>query len=146
MSRTLRDAFAHFNDAVAANPVWAWAAQSPDGKTVVVTMWRDLLHVEDGHLVFEVGPPRTGEDWDRRRGHSDRTAKLRYVQDHCGNQFQGLIVEAANPSATVKSIRRIYRTDRSPVMRLERFDRERGTFTARSVEPFSFDLGRSTTI
>ena len=106
MARTLKSAFAHFDGAVAANPVWAWAAQSSDGSTVVVTMWRDLLRVEDGYLVFEVKAPTASEDWARRLGHRDRTAKLRHVQECCDSLFHGLIVEAADPSARVKSIKK----------------------------------------
>ena len=133
MRISLRDAFAHFDGAVAVNPRWAWAAQSTDGATVVVTMWRDLLRQEGDHLVFEVIAATNGEDWHRRPGHGDRTAKLRHVRQSCDDRFVGLIVESVKPRSHVRSIKKIYRVANAPIMRIEAFDDREGTGRARSA-------------
>ena len=36
-------AFAHFG-AAGRNHVWSWSARSPDGKTIVLTLWDDQFN------------------------------------------------------------------------------------------------------
>ncbi|MBF9234617.1 hypothetical protein [Microvirga alba] len=47
-------AFAYFG-AAGRNPRWSWSARSPDGKTVVVTMWKDLITYENGTAIYDGG-------------------------------------------------------------------------------------------
>ena len=137
--RTLRAAFASYDGAVAANPRWGWAAQSPNGRTVVLTMWTDQVRGEHGHLVFEALAPNGDEAWLGRHGHRDRTTKLQHVRDRLDGLFHVVVVEAVKKNTYIRQIRKIYRAGRGLQMRLE-FLNARGEFRARSVKPASLSL------
>jgi len=48
ITRTLTAAFDYFG-ARATNVRWGWAAKSPDGSVVVITLWSDQIMRADRH-------------------------------------------------------------------------------------------------
>jgi hypothetical protein len=128
VTRTLAEAFS-FYGARAANPRWGWAAQSDDGKTVVITMWKDRIG-HDGDAIVYGFPPRPN---DRRPGYLDMIKKLRHAQDNCEGLLRTVIVEAVDTKAGTRSTRKKYDADPSLVMKLESLDARTGEFQTRSM-------------
>ena len=45
-------AFAHFG-AKGKNVRWSWSAKSADGKTVVMTLWKDLIDYSSSPIAYD---------------------------------------------------------------------------------------------
>ncbi|MEP6967210.1 MAG: hypothetical protein ABI906_03940 [Pseudomonadota bacterium] len=134
ITRTLSEALDFFG-AKAANSRWGWAAQSADGETVVLTMWRDQIEDDGDILVYGTGPSESIAAWTNRQGNRDRITKLRHAWDHCGGLFRGVIIEAVDTRAGTRSTRKKYHADATLVMKLEGpVDPQTGVFRARSVK------------
>ncbi len=132
MARTrLRDAFAHFG-ARARNHVWGWSACSADGKTVVVTFWKDhLSDLKQRPVVYDI----YGKDvhlWTKKHGNRDRINKLKWARDHCNGRFRVVITVARDEQEYPRKIRDCY-PEPNLVMRLTDLDEETGEFRAESV-------------
>jgi hypothetical protein len=48
----LAEAFAHFG-AAGKNQRWSWSARSADGRTVVLTVWKDGLNYTRKPIVYD---------------------------------------------------------------------------------------------
>jgi len=131
---TLSKAFAHFDGARATNPRWGWAAQSDDGKVVVLTMWRDQIKQDGSAIVYGPGPSADVPLWTNRLGNRDRIKKLQHAQSHCGGLFRAVIVDAVDAKSGTRSTRKKYYADDQLVMKLETLNPDTGEFIARSVE------------
>ena len=90
---TLGACFAHFR-AECANIRWSWSAKSPDGKTVVVTLWRDVIRQEHDLLTYEQ-EARTS-DKKPGLGSKERMANLIWAQDHCDGLVRVVIDGSPN--------------------------------------------------
>lgn len=135
MKRTLAEAFAYFDGAKAANPRWGWAAQSDDGRTVVLTMWKDQMSLDGDHLVYRAIARAGKDEWVKRPGNKDRLRKLQHAIDNCGGLFRAVIVEAVDTKANVRATRNTYLAHNRLTMKVESLNSETGEFWARSVEP-----------
>jgi hypothetical protein len=128
---TLKDAFAHFG-AVAANPVWAWSARSPDGATVVLTAWEDEFDPNTRPAVMDYYGDKDLARWTNRTGNKDRIRNLIHARDFCDRRFHVVMVKAKDVNASRRSI--LSRAPHPIVMRLEELDEKTGEFRAVSVE------------
>jgi hypothetical protein len=131
-TRTLTAAFDYFG-ARATNVRWGWAAESPDGSVVVITLWSDQIMRDGAVLRYSTGDRADLPNWVRRPGNRDRKKKLQHAIDHCSRLFRAVIVEAVDPAADVRTTRKQYRAAENLVMKIETFDPVTGEFTARSV-------------
>ena len=129
--RTLKKGFAHF-DAVAVNPRWAWSAQTPDGRTVVLTLWKDQIHHSGNKLKIDV----FGDDvhfWKDLPGNRDRIKKLVHARHSCDGLFRAVFVVAKDPKARPRQI--LYRyIQPTLVMKLTDLDERTGEFSEESVD------------
>jgi hypothetical protein len=128
---TLTRAFAHFEGAVARNPRWSWSARSPDGETVVLTLWEDKITHEDGGPTINC----FGDDahlWKDTLGNKDRTKNLIHARDHCDGLFRVVMVVAKDIKAVPRSIAKRY-PHPTLVMKLIKLDERTGEFSAKSV-------------
>jgi hypothetical protein len=135
LKRTLAEAFAYFDGAKAVNPRWAWAAQSDDGKTVVLTMWTDQISWRRERLLYQAKVKPGRDAWVKLQGNQDRIDKLQHAQNNCGGLFRAVIVEAIDTEARPRSTRSMYFADDELVMKLMTLNPTTGEFTALSVEP-----------
>lgn len=126
--RRLSDAFAYFDGAKARNPRWGWSARSPDGQTVVLTLWEDRIS-EDGNTVIYNDPVETGK---HKPGNKDRIKNLIWARDHCEGQFRVVVTVARDTKARPRSIAKRY-PHKTLVMKLTELDENTGAFRAKSV-------------
>ena len=125
----VEDAFAYFNGATCRNRVWSWSARSSDGRTVVVTLWKDRLK-EDGPKITTCEP---GDDSGRLRlGNKERIENLIWARDHCDGAFNVVIVVAEDIKAKPRKAAKRYPHE-SLIMKLVSLDEDTGKFTAESV-------------
>ncbi len=131
MSRgwTLAQSFAHFG-ARAINPVWAWAAASPDEKTVVLTVWEGMLK-PDG--TIDLFGDEELPQWTNLHGNRDRIRKLKLARENCGELFRVVMVKAKDTTVSPRSIASAY-PDKTRIMRLVKLDEASGEFSAVTVE------------
>ncbi|MFU7529436.1 hypothetical protein [Qipengyuania sp. ASV99] len=125
---TLTKAFAFFG-AHTHNVRQAWSAMSPDGKTVVVTLW-DHERAADGSVDYFDSVNRSR--WEKRWGNRERARHLRHALEHCEGKFRVVRVLARDKGQDTKQIaNRI--ADPHTVMQVTRFDDSTGEFAARPV-------------
>lgn len=130
-ARSLKEAFAYFG-AVKTNPVWGWAARSPDGATVAITMWEDQMEEVDGRIIYDVTHRGDLEVWRNRDGNKDRIRQLQWAIEHCHGLVRSVIVRAEDPKAVP---RKVVSSEAHPtlIMRISRLDEETGEFYAESI-------------
>jgi hypothetical protein len=131
--RTLTACFAHFG-AQCANFRWSWSARSPDGKTVVVTMWSDEIRTEGDRLAYYSTATRPSNEL----GSRERRANLIWARDNCGGLVSVVVVVAKNARAQKKSISRCFPSD-GLVMRITRLNAETGSFRLASETEYSLE-------
>lgn len=127
----LAEAFRHF-DATATNPVWGWSARSADGKTVVVTLWRDWLDYGTKPIVFDTFNRPDLHLWTDSLGNRDRIANLIWARDHCERLFRVIITVAKDVTAYPRDIEDCYPKD-DWIMQLTDLDENTGEFRAKKV-------------
>ncbi len=134
----LRDAFGFFK-AVAANPRWAWSARSANGKTVVLTWWKDEIAREGGNLIHNTyGHPRL-KRMRELLGHYDRIRNLIWAREHCGGLYRVVWCKVKDRKARVRKIVECY-PDETLWMRLTQLNETTGEF--RSVEERRGEMDR----
>ena len=89
---TLSECFSSFGTA-GSNPRWSWSARSLDGKTVVITLWKDRISFKDGAIAYEDIKIDT-EAWRQRPGNRERIQNLIWARDHCDGFFKAVITFA----------------------------------------------------
>ena len=133
MSRkmTLRDAFAVFG-AKARNPRWSWSARSPDGRTVVLTLWEDDFRPDGTVDMFGQAECRK---WRGKPGNQERIENLIYARDHCDRRFRVVRLtpkQGMRPPRSTGATAQRY-PDPTLVMELTELDPHTGEFRAKSV-------------
>jgi hypothetical protein len=117
-----------FFGAVAKNKrSMTWAAQSQDGKTVVLTMWLEEILIEDGCLVYGPHPKthRSHPDGEVRPPARDRIEKLEHARDHCKGRLRAVIIDRTTHRT------RKFIVDKDLWMNVEHVDKT-GAFCVRS--------------
>lgn len=125
-SKWTREAwFEHFG-AVCKNPRWSWSARSPDGKTVVMTMWEDEI-VWDGLKATYQSRVRIRTD--KRPGEIERLDNLKWARDYCDGRVRVVRMTARDEKADPRNIATCYPDD-DLIMRVTELDEMKGTFRA----------------
>ena len=124
---SLTAAFAHFG-VKPTNPRWSWSAVSEDGKTVVLTLWRDMFDYKQKPPAY-VDPAPNYSDWCDHRGNVDRVRHLKHAAEHCDGLFRGVMTVAKDPAAHPREIADCFPWD-GVWMRLTSFDEESGAWSA----------------
>ncbi len=128
---TLAKSFSHFG-AAGTNPRWSWSARSADGKTVVMTLWDDLLDYSNQPITYStVGAERLPECMDQP-GNRERLENLKWARDHCDGMFRVVITRAVDVGAHPREIAECFPQDRL-LMRITDLNEETGEFAAVNV-------------
>ena len=123
----LGECFAYYG-AVPRNPRWSWSARSPDGKTVVMTLWKDRLSSIGGLTVYDDRGIDTAR-WKDRPGNRERIENLVWARDRCDGYFRTIITVARDTTAQPRQIRECY-LQKNLNMRLTDLDAVSGEFRA----------------
>lgn len=126
---TLAECFQKFG-AEKANPRWSWSARSSDGKTVVLTLWCDLIRIQDKTATYDTFGLNL-DQWIDRAGNRERLENLKWARDHCDGLFRVVIIVAKDLNTHPWSIAECYPHDMQ--MRLRDLNEETGEFRAVSV-------------
>jgi len=127
---TKKACFAHYG-AVSAN-VYSWSARSADGKTVVVTLWRDLIDYKAKPVTYGTIVRGDVSIWKERPGNRERLENLKWAREHCGGRFRVVITVAKNVTASTREIEECYPQDQM-IMRITELNEETGEFKAELV-------------
>lgn len=129
---TLSECFSSFGTA-GSNPRWSWSARSLDGKTVVITLWKDRILFKDGAIAYEDIKIDT-EAWRRRPGNRERIQNLIWARDHCDGFFKSVITIAVDEHRQPRQIRECFPKPEYN-MRLITLNEHTGEFLARHEPP-----------
>ena len=119
---TRREAFAYFG-AVCANPRWSWSAKSLDGKTVVLTMWKDEIASENSSSVYKSNPRNLLTE--KRPGFSERLAHLKWARDNCDSRVRVVILKKDGRGGIAECF-----PAKDLIMRITSLDEKTGAFRA----------------
>ena len=108
------------------NVRWSCSAKSPDGKTVVVTLWKDVFQTRDGSRVYERDEFDPGTSGLQRE--SELMKNLAWAQHKCAGRFNVIIATAKDISADKRSIKECFPT--KMIMRLTSLNPTTGAFAA----------------
>jgi hypothetical protein len=128
---TLADAFA-YDGAIARNSRWGRSARSPDGRTVVITLWDDEIDDDGNTVVADMFGHERLHLWKHKLGNRDRIKNLVWARDRCDRLFRVVMVTAKDSKASPRSIAKLY-PHKTLVMKLVRLDENTGEFRAESV-------------
>ena len=114
------------------NRQWSWSARSPDGRTVVVTWWKDQETRRNGKMVYDTRNMQNLAEWQWRNGNRDRIRNLVHARDHCDGLFRIVWVKTNDPDQRVRKTIERY-PDETLEMRLIELDEQTGEFLAEEV-------------
>ena len=129
---THTEAFAHFG-AKGANQRWSWSARSPDGKTVVITLWQHQLKVENKKAIYRAEKRESVENWENRNGNQERLENLKWAMKNCDGLFHVVIAIAEDVNAHPHRIKECFPKP-NMMMRIIELNEETGEFQAESVD------------
>lgn len=114
------------------NPRWSWSARTPDGKTVVMTLWKDKIDYSSGPISYSTfGSPSLAQ-WTNQSGNQERIENLRWARDHCDGLMRVVIIKAVDENADRRRIAQSYPQKRM-IMKLTGLNVETGEFSAINV-------------
>ena len=125
---TLSECFTHYG-AVSRNRRWGWSARSADGKTVVMTFWRDLLNYKTDPVSYGELHPNGPNEWMSRPGNRERIEYLKWARDNLDGILRVVIITAKDTTAVPREIADAHVNDRM-IMRIVDFDEATGHFRA----------------
>src|ERR1022692_3966106 len=96
-------AFAHFG-AAGRNHVWSWSARSPDGKTVVLTLWEDQFDRTATPVTYSNFNSKDLAFWKDQLGNRERKENIKWAKKNCGSRFRVVITKAKDKDARPRSI------------------------------------------
>jgi len=124
----LAEAFASFG-ASGKNPRWSWSARSADGKTVVMTLWKDGFDYSSRPPKYRSVAESGKEDWLNRPGNKERRENLEWALENCGGMFRVVIVVAEDERAEPRKIKSSY-PQRRMWGKITRINADTGEFEA----------------
>jgi len=130
---THSEAFAYYG-AGCANQRWSWSARSPDGKTVVLTLWQDEFsrNDDDGGMAYHARVREDAAEWIKRPGNRERLENLKWAKEHCDGLFRVVIAIAKDVDARPRAIKECF-PQPSLIMKIQELDEKTGEFRAVSV-------------
>jgi hypothetical protein len=114
------------------NPRWSWSARSEDGKTVVLTLWKDHISVSNGITVYDSFDPTGHAAWIDTPGNRERLENLKWARDNCDGLFRVVITVAKDETAIPRSIAECYPRP-NLIMRITDLNEKTGEFRAVST-------------
>jgi hypothetical protein len=129
---TKASAFAYFDGAIARNPRWGWSARSPDGQTVVITLWKDEISCDGDTVVVDMFNHERLHLWTGKLGNRDRIKNLIWARGRCAGLFRVVVTVAEDTKASPRSISKCY-PHKTLVMKLVKLNEDTGEFRAVSV-------------
>jgi hypothetical protein len=129
---TKGSAFAYFDGATARNSRWGWSGRSPDGRTVVITLWKDEIHDDGKTVVADMFGHERLHLWTDKPGNRGRIKDLAWARDRCDGLFRVVMTVAKDAKASPRSIAKCY-PHKTLVMKLIRLNERTGEFRAESV-------------
>jgi hypothetical protein len=127
----LGEAFKHFGT-TGKNQRWSWSARSEDGKTVVITLWKDYLDYGARPIVYDT-LKRANPHASMGPGNRERLENLIWARDHCDGLFRVVLTVAEDPNAETRKIQECYPKD-DWRMRITELDEKTGEFRAVKIE------------
>lgn len=121
------EAFAYFG-ASGKNSRWSWSGRSPDGKTVVLTLWRDEFSYKSEPATYDCFGLKTAI-WSNRHGNRERLENLIWARDQCDGLFRVVIAVAEDVKAEPRAIASCF-PHPTMVMRITDLDENTGEFRA----------------
>ena len=119
-----RSAAFRFYNAHPRNANWSWSARSSDGKTVVVTLWKDEFDEPAGKMVYA----RSNlNDWHDGPGRRFFFEDLAWSVAHCDSLVR-VIVAVRDPKAPQRNKMVEWYPQKALVMRVVHFDPVTGAF------------------
>jgi hypothetical protein len=128
----LTEAFAHFG-ARGRNPRWSWSARSEDGRTVVLTLWKDEIFYRGKIAFYDTFNRENLSEWGERPGNWERLENLKWARDHCNGRFRVVITIAEDPNASPRKIAECYPQSKL-LMCITDLNEETGEFRATSID------------
>jgi hypothetical protein len=129
---TLTKAFAFFYGVRARNPLWGWSARSPDGRTVVITLWEDEITRDGNTVIADMFGHERLHLWTDKLGNRDRIKNLVWARDRCDGLFRVVMTVAKDTKARPRAIAKCY-PHKTLVMKLIKLNENTGEFRAESV-------------
>lgn len=130
----LAEAFAHFG-AAGKNQRWSWSARSADGRTVVLTVWKDGLNYTRKPVVYDTFDRPNLNEWKNLPGNRERLENLLWARDHCEGRFRVVITVAEDVNARPRKIVKCYPQDKL-IMQITKINEQTGEFRAESVDGY----------
>jgi hypothetical protein len=93
-----------FYNARGKNVRWSWSARSEDGKTVVLTLWKDLIEDRAGKIVYAEIDRGNLAAWIDKPGNHERIENLKWAQDNCDDIFRVVTAVAKDPNPYSRDI------------------------------------------
>ena len=128
----LAEAFEHFG-ATGKNQRWSWSARSADGKTIVITLWKDRLDYSGKPIVYDTFKRANLHVWIDRPGNRERIENLIWARDRCNGLFRVVITVAEDPNAEPRKIQDCYPKD-DWLMQITALDEKTGQFRAEKID------------
>jgi hypothetical protein len=126
------EAFEHLG-ATAKHSRKSWSARSADGKTVVVTLWRDGIDYGAKPIVYDTYNRADLHLWKDTFGNRERIENLIWAKAHCDGKFRVVITVAKDVTAYPREIEECYPKD-DWVMKITGLDELTGEFRAEKIE------------
>ena len=124
----LADAFAQFG-AAGRNQRWSWSARTDDGKTVVMTLWKDLFDYSGDPIRYSTFEREDLDEWQDKPGNHERLENLIWAEEKCGGDFRVVIVVAHDTDVQPRQIKDSFAQPRM-LGRITRLNRTTGEFEA----------------
>jgi len=124
-----RSAAFRFYNADPRNINWSWSARSSDGKTVVVTLWKDELKGAAGNMAYDRGNMR---DWHNGPGRRFFFEDLAWALANCDGLLR-VIVAVRDHNQARRTRKAEWYPQKNLVMRIVHLDPAVGAFRLQQV-------------
>jgi hypothetical protein len=114
------------------NRRWSWSARSGDGKTVVMTLWKDLIDYRSQPIAYNSFAQESLAAWIDRPGNRERLGNLIWARDNCAGLFRVVITTAKDVNAEPREIEDAHYHERL-IMKLIELNEDTGEFRAVNV-------------
>lgn len=106
------------------NANWSWSARSLDGKTVVVTLWKDEFKGRAGQMVYARSDRG---DWSDGPGYRFFMEDLAWARDNCSGIVRVIVANSKDEKGQTRRIADCYPAPKL-VMRVTHVEPETGAF------------------
>ena len=126
------EAFAYFGVSL-NNDRWSWSGKTPDGKTVVLQLWKDFLNYKTQPKSYDVFNDHRLPTWIDKPGNTERKDDIKWAIEHCDGKFRVVIGVAKDVNSETRETAEAY-AQRNMIMKIVKFDERTGEFRAEMVD------------